>query len=96
VPKIPFFLSKVLAIDFSNFLRHKKPNEHPLRCLAEHSTWNKCPIHPWLLFLASLHGIFTRAIIKPFPSGDTILGVQSHIYLGNLLKKAYYLWSFIK
>jgi len=35
----------------SHFLSHKKPNEHPLGCPTEDFTSNKCPIHPWLLFL---------------------------------------------
>lgn len=46
--KMPF---NDLSFAFSNFLSHKQPNEHPLGCLAQHSTWNKCPIHQWLLFL---------------------------------------------
>jgi len=82
--KIPF---NALAIVFSNFLSHKQPNKHPLGCLSQHSAWNKCPSHPWLFFLTLLHEIFTRVVTKPSPLGDTILGVQSHIYLSNLLKE---------
>jgi len=67
-PKIPFFLFDALFIALVNFLSHKKPNEHPLGCLSQHSAWNMCPIiHGFYIFL---HGIFTRDFIKPSPMGE--------------------------
>jgi len=67
VPKIPFFLSKALVIVFANFLSHIQPNEHPLGCLTQHSSWNKCPINHgycFFLYFLLLHGIFAWAITR--------------------------------
>ena len=72
---------------FANFLSHKQPNEHPVGCISQNSTWNKCPIHMWLSFLTFITWNFHQDCYKTLPLGDTVLGVQSHIYLRNMLKE---------
>ena len=67
--KIPFFLFNSLANAFANFLSHKQPNEHPLGCLSQHSTWNKCPSHLWLLFLTFVTWNFHQGCYETPPSG---------------------------
>jgi len=60
---------KALAIAFANFLSHKQPNEHPLGCLAQRLAWNKCPSHPWLLFLTFITWNFHQGCYRTLPLG---------------------------
>ena len=62
--KNAFFPFNALSIAFVNFLSHKQQNEHPLGCHSQHSTWNKCPIHSWSLFLTFITWNFHQGCYK--------------------------------
>jgi len=43
-----------------------------------------------------LHALFTKVVTKPYPSGNTILGVKPHQDLSKIVEKETYCpWRFI-
>ncbi len=71
---MPFFLFKALVVSFVNFLSDKQPNEHPLACISQNSSWNQYPIDCGHLYF---YMEVSRGLLKnPPPWVITVLDVQ--------------------